>query len=241
MEKEKKRRARRSLVAVERDILEAVMEIVKESGFQKVSLIAVATRANVQLSVIYRHFGSLEKLLDRYVQSLDYWMNTVLDLRDDELDGAEAYKSSLQHLMSAFYKNQEMQKLMVWELSEDNVTTRRTMKRRELVNTEMISVYNRMFEDSGIDIQSITAILTSGVYYIAINRKRVKYFDVDFSTKQGRERLFNTLGYLCDLVFAALKAKQEAKSTAKILKEKGVAADIIEEATKLTVEEIEAL
>lgn len=241
MEKEKKRRARRSLVAVERDILEAVMEIVKESGFQKVSLIAVATRANVQLSVIYRHFGSLEKLLDRYVQSLDYWMNTVLELRDDELDGAEAYKSSLQHLMHAFYKNQEMQKLMVWELSEENTTTRRTMKRRELVNTEMISVYNRMFEGSGIDIQAITAILTSGVYHLTINRKRVKYFDVDFSTRQGRERLVEALGYLCDLVFADLKAKQEAKSTAKILKEKGVAADIIKEATKLTVEEIEVL
>lgn len=238
MEKEKKRRARRSLVAVERDILESVMEIVKESGFQKVSLIAVATQANVQLSVIYRHFGSLEKLLDRYVQSLDYWINSALELKGEEFDSAESYKESLQQLMSSFFKNKEMQKLMVWELSEDNPIARRTLKRRELVNAEMISVYNRLFEGTNIDIQSITAILTSGMYYIGICRKRVKIFDVDYSSKTGRERLFTAFGYLCDLIFAQLKEKRESRNTARILKEKGVAAEIIIEATGLAPEEV---
>lgn len=242
MEDIKKRRPRRSQVAIERDILESLVEIVKESGFEKVSLIAVAQRAQVQLSVIYRHFGSLDKLIDRYVQSLDYWLNTVFDPKKfQETAFPEAYTYTLQQLVNSFSKSVEMQKLMIWELSDDNHITRRTMKRRELINEEMLTVYNKYFENLNIDIAAVTAIIAGGIYYTVINKKRSRFFGIDFSSKQGRERLLAAVGILSDSMFTMLEQQQTVSKIAKKLKDSGVAADVICKATNLNLADVECL
>lgn len=242
MENVKKRRPRRSQVAIERDILESLVEIVKESGFEKVSLIAVAQRAEVQLSVIYRHFGSLDKLIDRYVQSLDYWLNTVFDPKKfQDAEFSEVYSSILQQLVNSFSKSVEMQKLMIWELSDDNHITRRTLKRRELINEEMLTVYNKYLGNQNIDIAAVTAIIAGGIYYTVINKKRSRFFGVDFSSKQGRERLVAAVAMISDSLFTMLEQQQQVFKIAKNLKDSGVPTDIICKATNLELATIECM
>ena len=70
-EEEKKRRNRRTKIAIERDVLMAVGELIEEVGFRNVTLTGVAERAQIEPAVFYRRYATLDELFDRYTHKYD--------------------------------------------------------------------------------------------------------------------------------------------------------------------------
>jgi AcrR family transcriptional regulator len=75
-----------------RRIEKAVLDIFSDREFHKVSLIEVATAANVSLQTIYKYYGSKEALL---FNSLDTWLGELAARMIDHLQGIETYKDRL--------------------------------------------------------------------------------------------------------------------------------------------------
>ena len=225
---EKKRRPRRTKVTLERDVLSAVASLIEEVGFANVTLTGVAQRAQIEATVFYRRYANLEELFDQYTHKYDYWLGNLAEMMPSDLNEEDSFKWIMRNLIIALYKNRGMQQLLIWELSDDNHVTRRTTNLRELINTPLIRLMEYSFKDSDIDMNVITALMISGIYYLVLHKNRSKFCDVDFSTKKGRERLEEAVGQLSGIVFGELKRQRERLEIANKLRAEGVSEDIIQ-------------
>lgn len=227
-ENNKKQRTRRSSIVVERDILNAVSDAIREIGFSRLSLKEVLDRGHVSLPVVYGHFGSLQKLIDLYVTKHDYWLNNAIDIDPSSVSSPrEYYLMAAESLVKAFYKNRELQQLFIWELAEDNATTRHTSHKREAATEELVNHFDSIFKGSDIDIKAVTAVIIAGIYHITLRKDRSTFCHVDFSKKAGQARLIEAVKVLINLIFDSLEEKQRINHAIQTLLADGVSESII--------------
>lgn len=223
----KQRRNRRSKLAIERDVIQAVNSLVEELGFSNVTLTGVAERAKIEPAVFYRRYANLDDLFDQYTHKYDYWMGNIAESLPKNSTDEEMFRYIMQSLAQALYKNKGMQKLLIWELSDDNPVTRRTSQLREIINEPLIRLLEYKFKDSGLDINVITSVMISGIYYLILHSKRSLFCDVDYSTKNGKERLQKGIEQLCAIVFAQVQQQNELMQIQNRLLAEGVSEEII--------------
>ncbi|MDD4198487.1 MAG: TetR/AcrR family transcriptional regulator, partial [Paludibacter sp.] len=213
----KTRRPRRTKKGVEQDVLDAVTSVIEEVGFTKVTLKEIIQRAKIEASVFYRRYNKLDDLFDDYTRKYDYWFGSVSIMIPKNLNDEEAFKWIIQNLAKELYKNKIMQKILIWELCDENPVTRRTAVQRETLNTSLIQLLEQRFAGSGLDINVLTALTISGVYYLILHQHISKFCDVDFSTREGKKRLDKSLDQLVSLFFSEAKHQQEKRNIAQRL------------------------
>lgn len=226
-ENEIKRRNRRTKIAIERDVLQAVGELIEEVGFNNVTLTGVAERAKIEPAVFYRRYANLDELFDRYTQKYDYWLGGIAENMPKNLTEEESFKWIMQNLIQALLKNKGMQQLLIWELSDDNPITRRTARLREMINEPLVRLLEYKFSGTGLDINVISAMMISGIYYLILHRKRSLFCDVDFNTKKGKERLRVATDQLSTIMFDQIQKAGELNRIADKLRAEGVSEDVI--------------
>jgi AcrR family transcriptional regulator len=229
----KPRRQRRTREAVEKDVLNAVTTLIEEVGFANVTLTGVAQRAQIEASVFYRRYDNLDELFDVYVRKYDYWLSGLAELMPTDLSDEDTFKWIMKNLSHALYKNRGMQQLLIWELSTDNYVTRRTATMREKVNESLIKLMESKFQHTGMDMNTITAHMISGIYYLILHKHMSKFCDVDFSTRKGKERLDNALDKMISILFSEQKHQLEKVSIAEKLRAEGVSEDVIAKCVNL--------
>jgi len=226
-EKEQKKRFRRTKIAIERDVMQAVGSLIEEVGFPNVTLTGVAERAKIEPAVFYRRYANLEELFEKYTQKYDYWLAGLAENIPKNLNELEMYSWIMDHLVQDLLKNKGMQQLLIWELSDDNVSTRRTSKLREVVNQPLLAILEHKFKGSGLDVNVICAMMISGIYYLVLHRKRSLFCSVDFNTKVGKERLRTGVRQMSQLLFAETQKQNEMLEVAERLRAEGVSEEII--------------
>ena len=232
-EVKKTRRPRRTKKGVEKDVLDAVTSVIEDVGFGKVTLKEIASRAKIEASVFYRRYNNLEELFDDYTRRYDYWFGNITLKMPKHLDDEMAFKWIIQNLARELYQNKVMQKLLIWELCDENHVTRRTAIQRESLNQSLIKLLEQRFAGSGLDINALTAITISGVYYLILHKEISKFCDVDFSSNKGKKRLENAIGQLISLYFSASRHQNEKHEIARKLREEGVSQDVIDRCIQL--------
>lgn len=239
----KKRRPRRSKITLQRDILDAIAELVGEEGFTNINLSSISQAAEVDINAIQRNFGSLERLLDRYVQIFDYWYDDIIrNAKSNSPDEPELlYGEILRKIIDSLYKNKNMRQLLLWEMTEENNTTKRVAYNREHAFKDILSYYEEVFKDSGLDVEVLTSILVAGINNLSIRRKKSFFLGVDYSLTKNKERLIKTVSDIVSMCFATLRQKQELIVAAKNLKAKGVDITIIADCLHLDKEVVEKL
>ena len=223
-EKETKKRFRRTKVAIERDVMLAVGSLIEELGFSNVTLTGVAERAKIEPAVFYRRYANLEELFEKYTQKYDYWLAGLAENIPKNLNELDMYSWIMDHLVQELLKNKGMQQLLIWELSDDNVITRRTSKLREVVNQPLLAMLEQKFKGTGLDVNVICAMMISGIYYLILHRKRSEFCGIDFNTRVGKEKLRAGVKQMSQLLFAQVQKKNEI---AERLRSEGVSEEII--------------
>ena len=242
MEQPNNKRIRRTRAELEADVFEAIRKLASEKGLAQITFTDITQRADIQMSVLLNNYKNIERVLDKYAYVSDYWLH---DLFDDEHPTDKADReiliNTLKTLTAYLYNNTDMQHLLVWELEADNPTTRRTARSREKYYKLAIEEYKRLFEGTGIPIDVIMGLLTAGIYYLILHRKRSTFCGVDYQRKENRERLYQALDCLCNLIFSALKEHSQTIEIARKFKEKGISEEVIAECTGLSVEIVKGL
>ena len=226
-ELEKKKRYRRTKAAIERDVMQAVDSLIEEVGYRNLTLTAVANKAKIEPAVFYRRFANLEELFDVYTRKYDYWLGTILASIPTDLKEEESLHWILQTLIQSLHKNKGMQQLLIWELSDDNPTTRRTAQLRESINEPLIRLLEQKFKGSSLDINVISAVIISGIYYLILHRKRSHFCDVDYNSRAGKDRFKEGVRQLTNLLFEKLKEEERIESIKNKLRAEGVSEEII--------------
>lgn len=236
---EGKKRVRRTNIAIEREIMTTISKIVKEEGFAKLNLSYLSEKANVRISVIERHFGSMEALLELYTQKHDYWLNDAVDV--DNVAEKETLDNVATRFVNALWTNKELQQLMIWELIEDNRITRRSAQRRELTILNIMPKYEAVISNLDADPKAVLAVIIAGIYYLTLRKDRSTFCGVDFKSKKGKQELITTVSFIFWALGELSKRNSLELDIAKKLKENGVPVDVITASTSLTKKQIEKL
>ena len=126
-QEEKKTRNRRTNEQLDRDVMSELEKLVAEQGFGNVNLSTLTKAAGMEANVFYRRYGSMDNLYDRLAKQYDFWMNNAIDISNLNVLGpkkffAETFKTLFRNLSD----NPVMQKLLLYEMSVINDTTKRS-------------------------------------------------------------------------------------------------------------------
>lgn len=239
MEENKSKRPRRTRAEIEANVFDAICQLADIKGLSNITFADICQLADVQLIVLNRNYGSMEKLIDKYAYASDYWLHDLFN-RQHPTDKAseDILKNTLRSLAEYLYDNPDMQRLLTWELSADNEITRHMARSREMYYKAAIEEYNQIFADAGIPFDTIVGLLIAGTYCLILRRKRSTFIGVDYQKKENRQRLYNALDYLCSLVFKSLEEHNNTVEIARKMKRKGISISTIVECTNLPEETI---
>jgi AcrR family transcriptional regulator len=180
-------------------LINAVGEILKEKGYTGLGVNKIAIRAGVSKELIYRYFSSLNNLLRAYISGKDYWQPLLRDLNgnDYEKDSEvlRLFVELLQNQFRFFYKEKEMQKFILWQMSESNSLMRSISEDREHEGAKLLALTNAHFKDSGINFKAIIALLLGGIYYVVLHAENNKstVAGIDANLEKDRQDILITI------------------------------------------------
>lgn len=204
------RSPRRKNEQLNNDVMDALEKEILQHGFINVKVNNLLHDAKIQPNVFYNRYESLDKLLDEYVGKYNFWLNDVLNITElEHLGPRKFYAEMLKKIFVRLVKEPVMQKILIWELSENNVSTRRTADIRDTMTSSLNAYYKSIFKSSGIDISTITAIFFAGVYYLVLQRERSTVLAVDFNTDKGQKLFSDAIDTLTGLLFDKVGEQQE--------------------------------
>lgn len=193
-----------------RTILEAVSEILLNEGYTGLYIRNIARRAHTSGKMIYYHFGSLENLIETYIREKDYWkgFNEELEKDTNKFMLPDALmKYIFRSHFESFEKSNEMQKLILWEVSQYTDALRKESETREQYGEKVYTIVDPAFAGSELDFRSVSALITAGIYYLILHAQTngSTFCGRDINKKEDRKKLLETIDHLVDLSFRKSK------------------------------------
>lgn len=175
-------------------LLAAVGKIIQTTGYQGLKVSAIAKEAGCDKKLIYDYYGSTEDLITEYVRQQDYW--NKVGIAPDYTPTPEETKEFTKELVLQQYEmlrqNKELQKIILWELSEENYILRQLADEREKQGELLFQhLTDDLFKDSDVNLRAIMAILISGAYYLNLHTEvnGSTFCGINLKTKDGREEI----------------------------------------------------
>ena len=188
-------------------LINAVGKILVKEGFQSIRVNKVAEVAGVAKKAIYEYFGGLNGLIQTYLEQIDFWKIGQRKLELEKKPLPEISKDFMVELLkddfNYFFKSTEMQKIVLWGISEKNKIIRALTDEREKLGQQMLQKADEIFNDTRVDYPATIAILVSAIYYTVLHVKSngSAMCGIDMSSTEGKERLFKAMERLLDLTY----------------------------------------
>ncbi|GGN13111.1 TetR family transcriptional regulator [Dyadobacter beijingensis] len=177
-------------------LIQAAGEIFMKKGYQGLRAARIADVAGVSKTLIYRYFGTVEELFKAYLAQKDFWLameGQVEELLEDSRPdfGKQLAKQILEAQIIYFFQNKEMQEIMRWQISEPNQIARTMADSRELLGEELLSLSDPYFQNSGVNLRALLAIIIPGIYYLVLNAKvnGSTFCGININRKEDMEEL----------------------------------------------------
>lgn len=188
-------------------LLAAVGKILRVKGYSGLKVSKIAAVAGFDKKLIYEYFGSTDKLIDEYIKSQDYWSrvsqeNVEVDISDG---GKELSKMAILSQYDNLKKNKELQKIILWGLSESKPILKKIADEREemgeMLFTNIVDPY--FGEEDSVRYRAITALLVSGAYYLNLytGYNASKFCGIDLKTEEGRQEIEKAIVEIIDFAY----------------------------------------
>lgn len=226
------KRVRRSKLKVEIDIMRATQELVKEVGFNGVTVTSLLQKANIEPNVFYRRYNNIDELLDqniKFIKLYDYWFAHTIKYDNDILP-QNGVKELLVGLAKSFYDNDMMQQIILWELTTENNITKKTSVDRELYSQPTLNYFTEALKDCETDFNAATALIIAGVYYLVLHKNISTFCNIDFNSPEGKKKLIKVIENIVDRIYEESAVNRIALN----LLNKNVDIDIIASSTGLS-------
>jgi len=206
-------RVRRTNAEIDNAVMTELEKLVIRNGFDKVLVTELMANASLEPPVFYRRYGSIDNLYDKLAQRYDFWINDTIKMSElSDLGPKSFFAKTLKTLYKELCNNAVMQKLLLWEMSTDNDTTRRTAHIRDLMNMNLVEYYDMLFKSAHINIRSIIALLISGIYYLILHKERAPFCKIDFDTPEGEAAFSEAVDALVDMLFDRIEVHNEKRA-----------------------------
>lgn len=222
------RNKRRTNVQLDIDVMRELEKLVREYGFGNVNITTLMKNAGLEPNVFYRRYGSIEHLYGILAKEYDFWIHNTIDLPTlNKLGDKKFFSKTLKKLYKDLSNNDIMQKLLLWELTTDNQSTRRAAQIRDTMNLNLITYYEKLFEPLKINIKGIAALFIGGLYYLVLHRERAEICTINFNTAAGEHSFYETIDNLTDMLFEKLEVYNEKKEIALRMADEGISESLM--------------
>ncbi|RMZ59875.1 TetR/AcrR family transcriptional regulator [Chryseobacterium nematophagum] len=187
-------------------LLAAVGKILRVKGYSGLKVSKIAAVAGFDKKLIYEYFGSTDKLIDEYIKSQDYWSKINQNIEVDLSDGGKEFtKQALLNQFESLKKNKELQKIILWELSESKPILRKLVEQREEVGGMLFeNITDPYFGEGAVRYRAIMALIISGAYYLNLytGYNASKFCGIDLKSEEGREEVQKAMVELIDFAYS---------------------------------------
>ena len=191
-------------------LLNAVGEILKTEGFAALKVNRIAAVAGLDKKLIYNYFGSKDNLVAEYIGSKDFWSNVKADaIPADFSDGGKNFTVEVLRQQFDFVKDSnELQKVLLWRLSEEQPFLTQMTENQERVGEELFrNVMDPYFGTKSEMYRAVTAIMVAGIYYLNLysSVNGSIFCGIDLNQPAGREKIQEALEFLVSKTYEGLK------------------------------------
>lgn len=215
MEKQKKRRKPYKGVKNNKErtmgkLIAAVGEVLTEKGYTGLTISNISKCAGVDRKLISLYFGSVNNLIETYIKGKDYWVSATMEALENfgsaPSDGSKGFLESLLfNQMDDFLENVEMQKAVIWQISEKSKIMSHVANEREKLSALFFAFADRELEGKDVDLRAISSLLVAGIYYLVLHAKNTDstFCEIDLSNKEGMERIRNAVKTILNWTYSS--------------------------------------
>lgn len=213
----KKDKKIRDSEATKKRLVECVGEIVREAGFHSLGVNKIAQLAENDKGVIRYHFGGLAGLLRAYIQERDYWPpffeRYKIDVYADQTEIREMFIALMQENLKQFYTGKEMQKIILWQITQSSPLLREISEARENEGEKLFRLTDPTFLGSSVNFKAVIALLLGGTYFAVLQAHsiRSRVCGIDLNWEHDFKIFHNTIAQV--IGWAYEKANEENKSS----------------------------
>ncbi|TSJ40925.1 TetR/AcrR family transcriptional regulator [Mucilaginibacter corticis] len=190
-------------------LVAAVADTLAESGHQGLGMNRIVTKSGVSKPMVYEYFGNLNGLLKAYIGRKDSWLTYFESIRLPENPTTEELKNCfvklLQDQFRYFHSDKEMQKLVLWQISEYNPLMRATCEAREREGLRLLELADGHFRKSGVSLKAVMGMLVGGIYYNILHSSAGlgTIAGIDIRNENEYEMVMKTIEQIIDWAFQA--------------------------------------
>lgn len=186
-------------------LINAVGRILRKEGFHALKINRIAETAGVGKQLIYNYFNGVDGLIKAYLDQVDFWKQRKKNFNENTstLTSSISKESMFSLLKDDFLyleKSIEMQKVILWGISEKNTTLEKLIEEREEFGKLIFQLTDKDFKGTDIDFRAINTILVSAIYYMVLHTKTsgVKMCEIDLATEEGKSRVFKAVSQILE-------------------------------------------
>lgn len=177
-------------------LIDAVGTIIRTQGYTGLSAYNIGKIAGVNRNLINHHFGSLDSLIETYVRKKDYWVEAAgnaseLMEESKETNTCKILETLLVNQLDYFYKDDEMQKIVLWQLSQRSNIMFEIAEERERMGKTFFNQADPFFHNTNVDLHGVAALLVGGIYYMVLHAKNNDslFCEIDVNSEDGLKRI----------------------------------------------------
>lgn len=183
-------------------------EIIRKNGYSGLNISRIARIAHIPIKVVYRHFGSFDKLIEAYVLQKDYCKDSSSDTQNHTSVDLEAdIYSILENEFDLFFNKPEMQQLIIGELCGCKAMKNISIT-RERGNEKLLKQTDDYSEGSDFNLRALSALLSAGLHYLMLQGPEKCLYGVNIWDPNDREEVKRTIRLLIKTAFRMVKSKK---------------------------------
>ena len=189
-------------------LVQAVGEVIKDKGYTALNSSNIAKAAGLSRRVISLYFGDVENLIEIYVKGKDYWGGiaeevNIIGQDDFKEDTRKILETLLLNQFRYFYDNEEMQKIVTWQVSEPSDIMLHVCNTRERISEMFFKHSDKELDGKNIDLRPVAALLVAGIYHLVLHAKNTNslFCELDINKPDDFQRIEKAIGLVLKLVY----------------------------------------
>lgn len=190
------------------NLIQAVGTVLEKEGYTGLTITKVSNAAGVDRKLISVYFGTIENLVETYIKGKDYWVSATVGAMEalaNSSDGGSRpfLETLLLDQLDHFMEDEEMQKVVLWQISEKSEIMSHVTQSRERLSSLFFPFSDKEFVEKNIDLRAISSLLVAGIYYLVLHSKTTDstFCEIDITTKEGMNRIREAVKKILKLTY----------------------------------------
>lgn len=209
MEPKKRAFRHRDPEQTKQQLVDTVGAILTEKGYQGLGVNKIAFHSGVSKKMIYWYFSSYNNLLKAYIRTRDFWrplferFGRTKPPKKEEIP--DFISDIFQEQFNSFYNNAELQKMILWEISESSPLLREMAEEREVAGEPIAEMTDPYFRESDVNFRAVLALMLGGIYYLVwhANTNKGTICGIDINQERDRAALQKTIRQVIEAMWKA--------------------------------------